>query len=359
MSSFTHTTLAQRVLFGQDSAATNLEAEVKRLEAKSVMVIASSAERGLVDVVAAGVDVAAVYDNVRPHVPSVIVDDAAAVARANGIDLVVSIGGGSTTGLAKAVALRTRVQIIAVPTTYAGSEATNVWGITENARKTTGVDDVVLPASVIYDARLSSSLPVELSMVSGLNALAHCVDSMWAPHADPINRALAVEGIRVLNRALPQIFDDAGGAGKGRESALYGAYLSAVAFTSAGSGLHHKICHVLGGAYDLPHAHTHAIVLPYVLALLGPRVPEPEARMSAAFGSVSALDGLNTLRRRIDAPTALREHGFERNQIAEAIGLIRPVVPPTTPGAVTDSDLERLLLAAWAGEKPTAEMFSS
>jgi hypothetical protein len=159
---------------------------------------------------------------------------------------------GSTTGLAKAVALTTRIPIVAVPTTYAGSEATNVWGLTENATKTTGVDDRVLPAAVVYDAELTLSLPVALSVASGLNALAHCVDSLWAPRADPINQALAAEGIRALADGLPRIAGDPSDLA-GRETALYGAYLAAVSFASAGSGLHHKICHVLGGT-ALPDA---------------------------------------------------------------------------------------------------------
>ncbi|NKX52889.1 maleylacetate reductase, partial [Arthrobacter deserti] len=201
--------------------------------------------------------------------------------------------------------------------TYAGSEATNVWGLTEAARKTTGVDDRVLPVTVIYDAELTLSLPVEMSVASGLNGLAHCVDSMWAPRADPINQALAAEGIRALNAGLPGIVAHPQGYG-GREQALYGAYLSAVAFASAGSGLHHKICHVLGGTFNLPHAQTHATVLPYVLAFNAPAAPDADARIAAAFGTDSALDGLQALRGKLDAPKALADYGFTADGIAEA-----------------------------------------
>jgi maleylacetate reductase len=165
-----------------------------------------------------------------------------------------------------------------VPTTYAGSEATNVWGLTEASRKTTGTDDRVLPVTVIYDAELTLSLPQGLSIASGLNALAHCIDSMWAPRTDPINQALAAEGIHALNDGLPAVSNDPNDL-TGRELALYGAYLSAVAFASAGSGMHHKICHVLGGRWNLPHAQTHAVVLPYVLAFNAP------AASAAATGS--------------------------------------------------------------------------
>ena len=150
-----------------------------------------------------------------------------------------------------------------------------------------------------------------MSVASGLNGMAHCIDSMWGPRVDPINAALGAEGIRALSQGLPLITADPSGT-EGREQALYGAYLSAVAFASAGSGLHHKICHVLGGTFNLPHAQTHATVLPYVLAFNAPYAPDAEARIAAAFGTAEALTGLQELRKRLDAPKALcglRIHG--------------------------------------------------
>jgi maleylacetate reductase len=238
-----------------------------------------------------------------------------------------------------------------VPTTYSGSEATDVWGVTENDTKTTGVDARVLPRAVIYDATLTASLPVELTVASGLNALAHCVDSMWAPRADPINAVLAAEGIRALAEGLPLVVK-ARDPLPGHELALYGAYLSATAFASAGSGLHHKICHVLGGRYNLPHAPTHAVVLPYVLALNAPRAPEAERRIARAFHSDTAVDGLQALRARLDAPSALREFGFEEGMITDAVTAILPSVPESNPAAVTPAKLENLLRKAWEGTRP-------
>jgi maleylacetate reductase len=186
---FEHTTLGQRVLFGSGKAAENLEAEVARIGPNKVMVIASEFDTQIAAAVSRKIDVTLNYDDVAPHVPIEKAEKARAAAVEHGIGLLVSIGGGSTTGLAKAVAMTLDLPIIAVPTTYAGSEATNVWGLTEASRKTTGVDDKVLPVTVIYDAELTVSLPVDLSVASGLNALAHCVDSMWGPKADPINQA--------------------------------------------------------------------------------------------------------------------------------------------------------------------------
>jgi maleylacetate reductase len=348
---FDHVTLGQRVLFGTGKAAENLTEEVERLGARKVMVIASEFEAPIAASVAAGITVALNYDDVAPHVPIEKAQKARAAAAEHKIDLLVCVGGGSTTGLAKAIAMTTQLPIIAVPTTYAGSEATNVWGITEASRKTTGVDDDVLPATVIYDAALTLTLPVELSVASGLNALAHCVDSMWAPRADPINQALSAEGIRALAAGLPLVKADPQDMA-GREQALYGAYLAAVAFASAGSGMHHKICHALGGAYNMPHAQTHATVLPYVLAFNAPFAPAAEKRIAAAFGTGDAIAGLNTLREALKAPTALKDYGLAEENILKSVQLILPFIPASNPRPVTAENLQALLTAAWAGTIP-------
>lgn len=348
---FEHVTLGQRVLFGSGKAAEHLAAEVSRLGARRVMVIASRFEAPVAAGITQGIDVALNYDDVVMHVPVEKAEKARAAAGEAGIDLLVCVGGGSTTGLAKAVALTTGIPIVAVPTTYAGSEATNVWGLTEAARKTTGVDDRVLPATVVYDAELTLSLPVDMSVASGLNGMAHCIDSFWGPRADPINAALAAEGIRALSQGLPAIKQDPNGLA-GREQALYGAYLSAVAFASAGSGMHHKICHVLGGTFNLPHAQTHATVLPYVLAFNAPAAPEAEARAAAAFGTAGALQGLQNLRETLDAPKALADYGFTAEDIPEAVQVALPAIPANNPREATAENLTRLLTAALTGEDP-------
>lgn len=348
---FAHETLGQRVLFGSGKAAKNVTEEVARLGAKRVMLITTPFEAEIAKAVTAEISVALTYSDVVQHVPIEKADDARKVATDNGIDLLICIGGGSTTGLAKAIAMTTGIPILALATTYAGSEATNVWGLTEAARKTTGVDNKVLPVTVVYDAELTYSLPVELSVASGMNALAHCVDSMWAPRADPINQALAAEGIRALASGLPLIVKNPTD-GLGREQALYGAYLSAVSFASAGSGMHHKICHVLGGTYNLPHAQTHATVLPYVLAFNAPFAVEADKRIAAAFGASSGLEGLNKLRSELNAPKALKDFGFEESNIEEAVGIVLPLIPESNPRKVTKEGLTELLQAAWAGTTP-------
>lgn len=348
---FEHETLGQRVVFAPGGAAEAVAAEVERLGATRAMVIAGRGEATLAARITGLVPVAHVHDEVVMHVPVPVAERAREAARTHDVDVLVSVGGGSTTGLAKAVALTTGLPIVAVPTTYAGSEATNVWGLTEEATKTTGVDARVLPRAIVYDAMLLLTLPVELSVASGLNALAHCVDSMWAPRTDPLDAVLAAEGIRALAAGLPRVAADPTDL-EGREQSLYGAYLAAVAFASAGSGLHHKICHVLGGRYDLPHAPTHAIVLPYVLALNGPAAPDADERIARAFGAEDGLAGLQALRARLDAPRALRDLGLREEQIPDAVEAILPVVPSSNPATVTPENLERLLHDAWEGADP-------
>lgn len=344
---FTHESLPQRVVFASDEAAYRLADEVTRLQGSRVMAIGAERARPVLS----KIPVAVHHIEVMMHVPVAVAARAREVAAEHQVDLIVCAGGGSTTGLAKAVALTTGLPIVAVPTTYAGSEATNVWGLTDDDQKHTGVDPRVLPRSVVYDARLTTSLPVPLSIASGFNAMAHCVDSLWAPGSDPINQAMALEGIRALRQSLPLVAAD-GNDMEGREQILYGAYLSAVAFASAGSGLHHKICHVLGGMYNLPHAQTHAVVLPYVLALNGPSVHDLEQRTAQALGVGSALAGLQQLRERVSAPKALRDYGLTEADLPGAVERILPTVPASNPVTVTEDSLYQLLHGALEGSEP-------
>ena len=347
---FTHDWLPQRVRFTTGRAAEAVAEEVRRLGATRVMAIASDASRA--EPVLADVPAEVLHTEVVMHVPQEVAERARAVAAEHGADALVAVGGGSTTGLGKAVALTTGLPLVAVPTTYAGSEATDVWGLTSEGRKTTGTDPRVLPRAVVYDAGLMVTLPVPTSVASGLNALAHCVDSMWAPRSDPIDRALALEGTRALCTGLPQVVEDPMELA-GREQTLYGAYLAAVAFASAGSGLHHKICHVLGGMFDLPHAETHAVVLPHVLALNAPAVPDLDRRMAEALGADSGLAGVLALRDELGAPRALRDLGLRAEDVPQAVQPILEATPASNPVPVTAEDIETLLGAAWEGRTPT------
>jgi len=349
---FVHQTLPQRVVFASGDSPAAVAREIEALGRSKVLLIASDREEAQAAPIMAQIPVVLRHDEVVMHVPVGVAARAREAAAACGADIVVTVGGGSTTGLGKAVALTTCLPVIAVPTTYAGSEATNVWGLTEGETKTTGVDDRVLPASVVYDAGLLTTLPGEMTVASGLNALAHCIDAMWGPRADPIDRVLAQEGIVGLAAGLTLVKADPSSL-EGIEQTLYGAYLAAVSFAGAGSGLHHKICHVLGGMFNLPHAQTHAVVLPHVLAYNAPSAPEAERRIAQGLGSATAREGLGALRARLDAPRALRDYGMPEDGIAKAVGPIMAAIPGNNPRTVTEDSLTALLQAAWAGEEPS------
>ncbi|MFI9605037.1 maleylacetate reductase [Streptomyces sp. NPDC052043] len=346
---FLHETLPQRIRFASAEAAASLASEIQVLGSERVMVIASESGGRLAQRITADIPVALQHHEAVTHVPVAVAERARAAATTCRADVLVSIGGGSATGLAKAVALTTGLPIVAVPTTYAGSEVTDVWGMTEGTTKTTGRDPRVLPKAVVYDASLTQSLPIATSIASGLNAVAHCVDSLWAPRADPVNAALATEGIRALRVGLPQLISSPT-AIEGRERTLFGAYLAAAAFASAGSGLHHKICHVLGGMFDLPHAQTHAAVLPHVLAFNAAHAPEAERRLAAAFDAPDAISGLRALHERLHAPTALRDYGMPESGIVPAArAVVAAALTLANPAPVSTDAISHLLRRAREG----------
>jgi alcohol dehydrogenase class IV len=350
---FEYTSLPARVVFGPGSAREKLAPAVDSLKAQRVLVIAAPGEEELArELVAPFAErVGEFFTDVRPHVPVFIADRARAAARRSRGDMILSVGGGSTTGTAKAVALTTGLRIVAIPTTYAGSEATPVWGLTGEGRKQTGTDPRVLPRIVIYDPELTVTLPGKLSAASGLNALAHCVEALWTPRSNPITSLLAEEGMRALSSGLPGVLDNPNEI-EARSLVLYGAWLAGSAFAVAGSGLHHKLVHVLGGAYDLPHAELHAVLLPYVTTLLAPAIPGLDARVSAVLGAgdgVPAAAALVNLARRLGAPTSLREIGLPEGAIADVAALAAEHAPQY-PRAVLAADLAVLLDAAWRGD---------
>jgi alcohol dehydrogenase class IV len=354
VTTFTYDALPGRVVFGAGSARTGLLGEVDAFGAHRILVIAAEPELDLArELTRPFADrIASWFTAVRPHVPVEVAD--AARQQAAGADLVLCIGGGSTTGTAKAVALTTGLPIVAVPTTYAGSEVTPVWGLTEGSRKTTGTDARVLPRTVVYDPDLTTTLPVALSVASGLNAMAHCVEAFWAPRRNPVSSAVAEDGIRHLGAGLPAVAADPADPAA-RADLLLGAYLAGSAFAVAGSGLHHKICHVLGGAFDLPHAQTHAIVLPHVLAFNAPGAPAAAARVARALGQADAARSLHDLGRRLGVPPGLRELGLREADVDAVLDDILTLVPEDNPRTVDRAGLRALLRAAWAGTAPAKE----
>ena len=249
MESFKYAALPVTVIFGPGVAERELVGVVDDLGLRRVLVVVAEPEEPLARWLIAPFSerVAGTFTDVRPHVPVRVAEAGRAEAARTEADGLLCVGGGSTTGTAKAIALMTGLPIVAVPTTYAGSEVTPVWGLTEDERKTTGRDSQVLPSVVVYDPELTVSLPRALSVASGLNAVAHCVEAFWGPGAPPISSLMAEEGIRALAGGLPGVVGDPGDLGA-RSEVLYGAWLAGTVFATAGSGLHHRICHVLGGA---------------------------------------------------------------------------------------------------------------
>lgn len=341
---FDYDALPGRVIFGAGRVA-EVPAEVERLGARRVVVVAGREEDALAERVEQGLGerLAGRVDRIRQHVPEEVAEAGRErVAELDG-DALVSLGGGSTTGLAKAVALTTGLPILAIPTTYAGSEMTPIWGLTAGARKTTGRDLRVLPRTVVYDPELTLTLPPALSAASGMNALAHCAEALWVPAANPVTSAVAEEGIRALAAGLPRVVvapEDL----DARTDALHGAYLGATALAAVGTGLHHKLAHVLGGTFDLPHADVHTVLLPYTVAFHAERHPTAVARIAAALESEDAATGLWELGRRLQAPADLAALGLTEEQADEAAGIV------AESGAADREEVRELLRGALRGQ---------
>jgi maleylacetate reductase len=270
----------------------------------------------------------------------------------------VAVGGGSTTGLGKAIALDSGLPIIAVPTTYAGSEMTPIYGLTEGGQKKTGRDVRVLPRTVIYDPELSMTLPLALSITSGINAIAHAAEGLYTPEPNPIVALMAEQGIAALVRALPALHADPQDA-RARHDALYGAWLCGAVLGHVAMGLHHKLCHTLGGTFNLPHAETHTVVLPHALAYNAPAAPAVMARIAHALDAPDASDALaapralHALALRLGAPTALRTLGMPASGLDRAAELAVQT-PYPNPRALERSALRALLQRAFDGAAPQA-----
>ena len=350
---FTYQALPMRVVFGAGSLA-RLPDEVAALGLTRVLVLCSPEQEDTGRAVAAalGERAAGVLPEARMHVPIEVARRARERAAELGADGCVAVGGGSAIGLGKAIALEHDLPVIAIPTTYAGSEMTPVWGLTEGGQKRTGRDVRVLPRSVLYDAELTLTLPAGMSVASGLNAVAHAVEGLYAPDATPIISLMAEEGTRALAAALPRIVAD-GGDRDARAEAQYGAWLCGAVLAATTMSLHHKLCHTLGGTLDLPHAQTHTVVLPHALAYNQPAAPEAVAALSRALGGTSdPARALWELAGGLGAPRALAELGMQEADIPR-IAELAVASPYANPRPVTRDGVAALLRAAWAGDAPT------
>ncbi|GAB3422875.1 maleylacetate reductase [Flindersiella endophytica] len=339
------------MIFGSGTLS-SLRAEVERVGRARVLVLSGPALLGAAERVREllGPYAVASFGDAAMHTPVEVTARALDLLHANAADCLLAVGGGSTIGLSKALALRTELPQIVVPTTYAGSELTPILGQTSNGVKSTLRSDVVLPRTVVYDVDLTLGLPVALSVVSAGNALAHAVEALYAPDTTDRTSRPARTAIAAIARALPVV------ASNPRDVAARTALLSAARDAGAclgavRMGLHHKLCHVLGGSFGLPHAETHTVVLPHVIAYNAPAVPEPMREIALALGASSAAAGVYDLTSSLGAPTSLRDLGLSEADVPAAAQLATEGEYPN-PRHPTAADLEQLLHHAWLGTRP-------
>lgn len=351
---FVYEALPMRVRFGAN-ALSALPEELDQIGLRRVLVLCSPEQEdtGRRVAEALGDRCVGVLAEAVMHVPNEVAQRASDEAARVGADGCVAVGGGSAIGLGKAIALKHSLPIVAVPTTYAGSEMTPVWGLTTDGRKETGKDPRVLPRSVVYDPELSATLPVPMSVTSGINAIAHAVEALYAPDTTPIISLMAEDGVRALATALPAIVAD-GSDLDARSEALYGSWLCGACLGATTMSLHHKLCHALGGTLNLPHAQTHTVVLPHALAFNQPAAPEATASLSRALGGApDPAERLWQMAGELNAPRTLAELGMKEEDI-DRIAEEATSRSYGNPRPITYDDVKGILRAAWAGESPTA-----
>ncbi|MBL0371888.1 maleylacetate reductase [Rhizobium sp. KVB221] len=349
--SFIYTGNPARILFGSGRAA-ELGEEIRRLGRRRALLLSTPFQKPDVEAIAQtlGNLAAGVFAEATMHTPVEVTERAMAVYSDTGADCVVAFGGGSTIGLGKAIAYRNDAPQIVIATTYAGSEVTPILGQTERGVKTTVRGSSILPETVIYDPDLTRGLPVAISVTSGLNAIAHAVEGLCAQDRNPIASMMAVEGVRALKVALPGIVTNPGDA-VARSNALYGSWLCGSVLGMVGMALHHKICHTLGGTYDLPHAETHAVMLPHTVAYAEKAVPELLSPVAEIFGAPTAAAGLYAFSAALGAPTSLKVLGLASADLDRAAELAT-TNPYWNPRPIEKQAIRDLLQRAWSGSRP-------
>jgi alcohol dehydrogenase class IV len=351
MMPFTYSANPSRVVFGAGALA-QLPAEVERLGAHRALVLSTPEQADSARRVAEllGTRAAGIFAKAVMHVPIEIAREARAEAQRLGADCAVAIGGGSTTGLGKAIALESALPVLAIPTTYAGSEMTPIWGLTEGGVKKTGRDARVLPRTVIYDPELTLTLPLGLTVTSALNAIAHAAEGLYAHDGNPITSLLAEEAIRASAAALAPLARDPKDI-DARADALYGAWLAGSVLGSVAMGLHHKLCHTLGGSFNLPHAEVHTVILPHALAYNAAQAPQAMARIARALSAAEAARGVFDLARSQGAPTSLAAIGMPAEGLDRAADLAVQT-PYPNPRPLERTALRALLQRAFDGDPP-------
>ena len=351
MRSFTYTQLPGRVVFGV-GALDHLPREIELLGATRALVLSTPEQEAKAEDVAKrqGTRCAGMFPRAVMHVPIEVARAARDEAKRLGADCAVAIGGGSTTGLGKAIALESALPILAIPTTYAGSEMTPIYGLTEGGLKKTGRDRKVLPSTVIYDPTLTLGLPVGLSVTSGFNAIAHAAEGLYAEDANPIMSLMAEDGIRALAHGLPAIVKNPKDL-EARSECLYGAWLCGAVLGAVGMALHHKLCHVIGGTWNLPHAETHTVVLPHALAYNAEAAPDAMRRIERGLGAPHAAQGVYDLMNSLGAPLALKDIGMKEAELDRAAELAT-TAPYFNPRPIDRQGIRALLENAFSGRRP-------
>lgn len=350
VSDFTYTAPPARVLFGP-GRVNDLAEEIDRLGVARVMVAATpnGATRYKSIVGSLSERCAGVFSNAQPHCPEDVALAAVDNFKISGADAVVTIGGGSTIGLGKVIAARCKVPFVAIPTTLSGSEMTALYGMKIGDEKRTWNDPAAKACGVIYDPDLIASLPRHEIATTGMNCLAHCIEALYPAQPNPIARLLALDAIRVLGQTLPAMIET--NDAQSRAGVLYGGFIGGLLVSMVGIGLHHKICHVIGGHFDLPHGETNSVVLPYVVAFNAPAMPAIADDIAHALGSNDAVHAIFELAARIGVPGGLSALGLSRSDL---LPIAREIVAKNiqNPRPVTLENISALLAKAWAGERP-------
>ena len=351
MQAFVYQALSQRVVFGFGTLA-SVGAELAALGVSRALLLSTPQQRASAEALAAqlGAVVVGIFSEAAMHTPTAVTEQALAQVAALRVDGVIALGGGSTTGLGKAIAFRTDLPQLVIPTSYAGSEATPILGETANGAKTTRRDLKILPEVIVYDVALTLTLPAAMTVTSGMNAIAHAVEALYTQERNPIISLLAQQGIAALVRALPVLRAD-GADRDGRSDALFGAWACGTCLGAVGMALHHKLCHVLGGSFDLPHAETHTVILPHATAYNERAVPELLAPVAAALGAARAGSGLWDFAQRLEAPLTLASLGMQQGDLDRAAELIC-ANPYWNPQPIVRDEIRQLLDAAYFGRRP-------
>ena len=351
MHDFVYTAQPSRVVFGAGSLQ-HLAREINALGARRALVLCTPEQTAAAERIVAmlGERAAGIFAKAVMHVPIETAREARDEARRLGADCAVAIGGGSTTGLGKAIALDSGLPIVAIPTTYAGSEMTSIYGLTEGGVKKTGRDARVLPRTVIYDPELTLTLPLGMTVTSGLNAIAHAAEGLYAPDGNPITALMAEEGIRATAAALPRLAQDARDI-DARSDALYGAWLCGSVLGAVAMGLHHKLCHTLGGTFNLPHAEVHTVILPHALAYNAAQAPAAMRAIERALRAEHAQAAVFDLAQRHGAPVALKDIGMPADGLDRAADLAVQNQYPN-PRPLERAAIRELLQRAFDGTRP-------